>query len=436
MDIRRLYKKKTIRILAVVILLAMAAAFWQTMAASAASGTLKGTAKSQQRAAIYYTYTQNKDTLKTTLTVRLRVYATGSTYSTHKADAKWSLTYNGTTKTGTKDYTMASSGSYKNISSTYTTTIQQTDGASKKINVSGWLDLSGTTVGGKLSVSDSITLPAMTATTTSKAVKLVWKDNNDQDGIRPASVKVTLYRNGSSLKSANVSGSYTFTGIRKYDNSGDLYTYTVKATAPTGYTASVSGGTITLTHTPYTTSHTGTVSWADDNDRDGIRPPSVSVQLYKDGTLYKTGTATEAGGWAVSFNGLPKNASGKAISWTSKIAAPDGYTASGLTASHTPERKNVEGAITWVDENNKNGYRPQTVAIKLIKDGEELASTTTSAARSWKYSFPDQYVYENGSEVRYEVTGADVDAYDHTVTGTNLTYTYFPGYGINFGFSI
>ena len=86
----------------------------------------------------------------------------------------------------------------------------------------------------------------------------VWQDANNADGLRPASVTVQLYANGTAtgtavtLNAAN-NWTYTWTGLAVSEN-GSTITYTVKETSvPTGYTASYSGDaltgfTITNTH--------------------------------------------------------------------------------------------------------------------------------------------------------------------------------------------
>lgn len=301
--------------------------------------TIKGTTKNQQRAAIYYTYTQDADTCETKLTVRLRVYATGSDYGTNKADAPWSLTYNGTTKTGTKDYKIPSSGDYVNISSSYSKTISQPKGAAKDISLSGWINLSGTSVGGKLSVSDTITLPAFRPSTTysSKTVSgtIVWNDDNNRDGVRPDSVTVTLYRNGSSQKTATAETEFKWTGLYTYASGGSAYTYNVKGSEVPGYTMSVSETTITYTHNTATTNFAGTIVWDDENNMYELRPDSVDVTIIRNGNeeLTKTAVNNEFSftKWWIYYDG------GKKYDYTFKGSDVPGYTmsVSGTTITYT-----------------------------------------------------------------------------------------------------
>ena len=82
-----------------------------------------------------------------------------------------------------------------------------------------------------------------------------WKDNNNQDGIRPSSITVNLLANGRQVASKTVSASdnwqYSFDNLAAYAN-GQKITYTVTENAVAGYTSTVDGYNITNTHNPTT----------------------------------------------------------------------------------------------------------------------------------------------------------------------------------------
>ncbi|MCD8008496.1 MAG: Cna B-type domain-containing protein, partial [Clostridiales bacterium] len=100
--------------------------------------------------------------------------------------------------------------------------------------------------------------PGQVSVTVTKA----WSDGNDQDGIRPASVTVTLVKNGVATNETvtlNAANSWTasFTGLDEYTD-GELNTYTVQETAAEGYISTVTGDmtkgyVITNSHTPTVT---------------------------------------------------------------------------------------------------------------------------------------------------------------------------------------
>nr|WP_311408735.1 Cna B-type domain-containing protein [Liquorilactobacillus uvarum] len=82
-----------------------------------------------------------------------------------------------------------------------------------------------------------------------------WRDNNNQDGIRPSSITVNLLANGQQVASKKVSASdnwqYSFDNLAAYAN-GQKITYTVTEDAVAGYTSTVDGYNITNTHNPTT----------------------------------------------------------------------------------------------------------------------------------------------------------------------------------------
>lgn len=82
-----------------------------------------------------------------------------------------------------------------------------------------------------------------------------WRDNNNQDGIRPSSITVNLLANGQQVASKKVSASdnwqYSFDNLAAYAN-GQKITYMVTENAVAGYTSTVDGYNITNTHNPTT----------------------------------------------------------------------------------------------------------------------------------------------------------------------------------------
>ena len=80
-----------------------------------------------------------------------------------------------------------------------------------------------------------------------------WVDENNQDGIRPTSITVNLFANGTKVADqkvtpdANGNWSYVFRNLPQYDVNGEI-TYTVTEDVVDGYETSVNGYNITNTH--------------------------------------------------------------------------------------------------------------------------------------------------------------------------------------------
>ena len=170
-----------------------------------------------------------------------------------------------------------------------------------------------------------------------------WKDNNNQDGIRPSSITVNLLANGQQVASKTVSASdnwqYSFDNLAAYAN-GKKITYTVTENAVAGYTSTVDGYNVTNNHTPATVKVSGTKTWKDNNNQDGIRPSSITVNLLANGQQVASKTVSASDNWQYSFDNLAAYANGKKITYTVTEDAVAGYTSTvdgyNITNTHNP----------------------------------------------------------------------------------------------------
>ena len=170
-----------------------------------------------------------------------------------------------------------------------------------------------------------------------------WKDNNNQDGIRPSSITVNLLANGRQVASKTVSASdnwqYSFDNLAAYAN-GQKITYTVTENAVAGYTSTVDGYNVTNNHTPATVKVSGTKTWKDNNNQDGIRPSSITVNLLANGRQVASKTVSASDNWQYSFDNLAAYANGQKITYTVTENAVAGYTSTvdgyNITNTHNP----------------------------------------------------------------------------------------------------
>ncbi len=273
------------------------------------------------------------------------------------------------------------------------------------------------------------------------SVEKVWDDADDQDGIRPASIGVTLLADGDEVETvtltenADKKWTATVSGLPKNaDGKEIVYTWTEKL-VPDGYTCETptvaAGGTITNKHTPEQTEATVKKVWEDANDQDGFRPDELTVKLLANGEeTGKTVTLSESNNWTATIDELDKYAAGKEISYTwdegdiekytlSKTEKdPSDATITTLTNTHTPEKVEVEVEKVWDDADNQDGIRPESVTIKLLADGEDTEKTVTlNEDNQWKGKFEALDKYANGEEIEYTVEEVEVTGYEADVTG-------------------
>ena len=287
--------------------------------------------------------------------------------------------------------------------------------------------------------ADSFDSRGATATITDKkAVTTVsgtktWKDNDDQDGKRPDSIKVNLLANGKVVQSKTVKASdnwkYSFTNLPEFEN-GQKITYTVTEDAVAGYTSTIDGYNITNNHTPATVKVSGTKTWNDNNNQDGIRPSSITVNLLANGQQVASKKVSASDNWLYSFDNLAAYANGQKITYTVTENAVAGYTSTvdgyNVTNNHTPATVKVSGTKTWKDNNNQDGIRPSSITVNLLANGRQVASKTVSASDNWQYSFDNLAAYANGQKITYTVTENAVAGYTSTVDGYNVTNNHTP----------
>ena len=266
-----------------------------------------------------------------------------------------------------------------------------------------------------------------------------WEDNNDQDGIRPDSVTMKLLADGKDTGKTAIASKangwkYSFTNLDKYKENGTEIKYTVEEAAVEGYTTTVNGTIVTNSHIPEKTSLEGTKVWDDADNRDGKRPESITINLFANGqkVASKTLTADTNQGniWNWSFTDLDKKKDGKDIVYTVTEDVVMGYatTISGTTITNTyrPEVTQISGTKTWLDSNNQDHKRPDSITINLLADGKIKLSTTTNATANWAYSFTDLPVYENGTKIIYTIQEVVPEGYTVSYDGNNITNRYDP----------
>ncbi len=285
-------------------------------------------------------------------------------------------------------------------------------------------------------------------------VTKVWNDANNQDGKRPESVTVQLYKKVGDADPVAVEGKKltltardktdantwvaSFTNLPQYE-AGKEITYSIKEVdVPAGYEASVTGQVVTNTHNPDTVILSGTKVWKDNNNQDGKRTTSVKVQILKnDKEVVQEIEVSEATGWKFESKVLPKYENGKLIKYTVKEVVVKGYTSTittekegkyTITNEYTPEKIAVSGQKTWIDINDQDRIRPASITVKLLANGKETGQEATATAETgWKYEFTNLDRYQNGKPIEYTVKEVGVPTgYTATETGMNVTNTHTP----------
>ena len=118
------------------------------------------------------------------------------------------------------------------------------------------------------------------------SVSLVWDDADNLDGIRPDTLTVNLLADGEVVATVELNDDNDWSAFIEnlpVYKDGEPIVYTWDEGVVDGYTANTteSGFTsvITNTHDTERTVATVIMVWDDDNNRDGIRPASITMTL-------------------------------------------------------------------------------------------------------------------------------------------------------------
>ena len=240
----------------------------------------------------------------------------------------------------------------------------------------------------------------------SKKVVKVWDDQNNQDGVRPNKVIVTLYKTINNVKEkvetvelSEPSWSYEWNNLTKYQDGKEIK-YTVEEVIPDGYTVKYSEDTFTITnkYTPGTVSKTVIKEWIDNNNQDGIRADEVTVQLYANGVAKGNSVKlNKSNSWTYTWAGLPEKENGKTIFYEVKelkigntnVAnnSAAGYTVdysvnennTTITNTHIPEKIFDLALRKFITNINEESYNREPVV-----DTSTIATTGTATYKHTK----------------------------------------------------
>ncbi len=227
-----------------------------------------------------------------------------------------------------------------------------------------------------------------------------WDDNDNASGDRPDSVTVQLMANGEASGDSVVLNdgnewSHTWSDLYSYEN-GEYIEYTVKETAVDNYKTTIGNLVpiadddnnllyyeITVTNTlpsdepePDFVTVSGSKTWTDNDDEDGLRPDSITINLLANGEIVQTITVTEAEGWSWNWEDLDRyDSEGNEIVYSITEEKVDGYT---TVYTNGYDVENVRGPVKSVSVGGSSVSRSQNLeyTISAINETDEPATIT------------------------------------------------------------
>jgi hypothetical protein len=268
-----------------------------------------------------------------------------------------------------------------------------------------------------------------------------WNDYDNKFNTRPESITVKLIQNDKEINKQVVKSdnhgnwTYRFDKLPKYDAEGKVYTYTIQEENVPEYTTKVNGYDLVNTYrNTETTEVSGTKTWNDNDNKFNTRPESITVKLMRNGEKYaeKNVKSDNHGNWTYRFDKLPKyDAEGKVYTYTIQEENVPEYTTkvNGYDLVNTyrnTETTEVSGTKTWNDNDNKFNTRPESITVKLMRNGEKYAEKNVKSDNhgNWTYRFDKLPKYDaKGKAYTYTIQEENVPGYISEVNGYDLVNT-------------
>ena len=270
-----------------------------------------------------------------------------------------------------------------------------------------------------------------------------WTDADDIEGFRPESITINLLADGEKIDSKTVTEAdewkWSFENLPAHKK-GKEVTYSITEETIEGYTTEVTGYNVINTHTPEYVSYTIEKLWVDDDDRDGIRPESITINLLADGEKIDSKTVTEAEEWSCKFEGLTKYKKGKLVTYSITEDVVENYTSSitditdtttsvTITNTHDPARTEISGKKIWEEDQNYLDRRPDMVTVNIYADGVYLDTIKVKKEDNWEYIVSNLYKYSKGVEIKYTIEEEPVEGYEAVYDGYDITNIFTEGEG-------
>lgn len=279
------------------------------------------------------------------------------------------------------------------------------------------------------------------------SVEKTWDDHNDQDGIRPESITVKLYKNGkytgkSDELSSDNNWTTSFKNLPAEDEAGEEIEYEIReesdlltGDAKTGYSTEKEVDdsdpenvkvTLTNRYNPKTVKKSIQKVWDDHDNVNGIRPDHVTVNLLGDSDVVETLTLNSDNKWKAESKILPVNKNGKEIKYSWEEVKDEtnwitGESNLGYKASYTLDSSDKNKTILT----NKHERTTEPGKITLYKEIDPDNVSWMKGSYTFNFSLTGTTIYGRKYSETKEVAFTKEDVKEHpklSVTFDNLEY--------------
>lgn len=258
-------------------------------------------------------------------------------------------------------------------------------------------------------------------------VQKVWKDNDNANSTRPNKVSVKV--EGSN----GVEQTYELTEpnwetmtdqLPLKTQTGEDITYTVEEISTEKYhSAMVNNNTdYTFTNTVYGDRDIeASVEW-ETEDPETI-PDTVELTLTGNGQTYTQTVSTKDN--KTTFTVPEYDSEGNVITYTVSENSVKDYTTSYkdnfvVYNKYDPTKKTLTVVKNWLDNNDKEGKRPDTLNFNVLRNGTSYTTISVSAP-TWQATAEVPATDKNGVEYEYSLEEQGVEGYRSRIEGMTVT---------------
>lgn len=197
----------------------------------------------------------------------------------------------------------------------------------------------------------------------------------------------------------------------------------------------VDGTKVTMKDARVTTSRTVSKVWNDNDNQDGARAASATVNLLANDTKVNSAVLSADNSWAATFSDLPTyTEAGGQITYTLTEESVPEYSSNvtenngafTVTNTHTPGATTYTATKSWNDDENAAGLRPASVEFTLVQTANgtsmDYSAKTVTAADGWTCTWDSLPTHVNGATATYSVRESSTDT-NYTASTDKQTIT-------------
>ena len=172
--------------------------------------------------------------------------------------------------------------------------------------------------------------------------------------------------------------------------------------------------------------------WDDKDDQDKKRPETITINLLADGVKIDSKTINLDETMEYEFSNLDRLKDGKKIKYTITEDAIDNYSTEikeyptgqentidgfDITNKYTPEQTSLTVNKVWIDEDDYDKIRPDSVEVELYANGKLIDTKEITSKDNWVYIFNELDMYSNGERIEYTVKEKTPKGYTNEISG-------------------